>query len=74
METEQLEPKTTACGNTDHEHMDEFDRDGELLDCPAPMTCHHCGRPSHYDFSVEDYAHDDDSTCFLSGPNRSACI
>lgn len=36
------------------------------LENPAPMVCHDCGQPSHYDRAIERYVHDDpDRTCFL---------
>lgn len=69
----QQAPTTVRCGNENHEHLDEFDADGEPLECMVPMICHHCKRPAHYDSTVEDYAHDDDSSCFLMGPTRSTC-
>lgn len=61
------------CGNGDHEHQTEIGHDGEQLDRLEPMTCSHCKRSAHYDFSIEDYRHDGDTSCFLMQPRASSC-
>jgi|1185.fasta_scaffold491175_2 hypothetical protein len=61
------------CGNDNHEHQTEIGHDGESLDHLEPMICSHCKRPAHYDFGIEDYRHDDASSCFLMQPSASPC-
>ncbi|WP_319461445.1 hypothetical protein [Micromonospora sp. RTP1Z1] len=56
-----------TCAFPAHDHATYTGRDGEDLDVAAPMRCHHCGQPAHYDERLQDYRHDDPSTpdCFL---------
>ena len=50
----------TGCADPNHAHYDEES---------APMLCNDCGAPTHYDYGLEQYRHDDPATpaCFLIG-------
>lgn len=51
------------CANTKHDHSQDDD-----LGKTVPMVCGDCGQPSHYDYTVESYRHDDPEapSCWMS--------
>lgn len=63
----------TTCANPHHDHFaepgDEVpDGSGGVttLTARAPMVCHDCAKPLHYDTALDRYVHDDpEATCFL---------
>jgi hypothetical protein len=65
------------CTNPRHDHTTTVDRDGMDVEPPIPMRCNHCGVPTHYDETIEDYQHDRVSDdCFLvqARDNASPCV
>ena len=59
----------TACTVPAHDHWTPVDAEGVSLSEPIPMTCTHCGVPTHYSSEVEDYMHDSAPACWLAyGP------
>jgi hypothetical protein len=50
-----------------HDHTTWQDRDGNTLTEPVLMFCQDCGKPTHYDYAIDDYQHDDEAApdCFL---------
>jgi hypothetical protein len=64
------------CTNPRHDHTTTVTRDG-FDTPPIPMLCNHCGVPTHYDETIEDYQHDRVSDdCFLvhARDNASPCV
>ncbi len=66
------------CVNPQHDHTEPADPDDTNARL-VPMRCHHCTLPSHYDYGIEDYRHDDPDApgCFLkpdNDPPGSECI
>ena len=51
----------------DIDYHESEDREGNVLDRDRPMVCHHCGRPSLYDYADSQYHHAIDAAtgCFL---------
>lgn len=77
----------SRCTNPAHDHLEwsgaevpahhapdnAIPLDGECvrLRTAAAMTCHDCGKPTHWDEGVQTYVHDDpEAECFLHGPPR----
>lgn len=64
------------CVNVLHNHTAYDEVSGAAVRGPA--ECLHCLQPVHYDYSIEDYQHDDDAAgdCFLvrRSPAASACV
>jgi hypothetical protein len=63
----------SRCASAEHDHTTLIARDGSELVRPVPMVCTDCGRPTHYDSTIEQYVHDDVDApgCFLI-PERPA--
>jgi hypothetical protein len=57
-----------ACSYRHHDHSTQTGRDGESLPAPVGATCYRCGQPSHFDYRVDAYRHDDPTApaCFLT--------
>ena len=78
MPAHQEKTMSILCTNPRHDHTTTVTRDG-FDTPPIPMLCNHCGQPTHYDETIEDYQHDARTLaadCFLvqHDERAQACV